>query len=131
MFVHQPERLRRGAIRCDAEHFGLHHVAHLGRNISHKARRWHAKSMQHEIDAVVRVAASRGHSLGHARAPLELRVANGGADRVRIRVAVADYQYFAHIVKQECVVICRRASAEVLAGLTDKESLAHRSRFTG
>ena len=126
----RPERLRGGAIRRHAQHADCITSRTFGRNIGHELGRRHAKGFQHEIDPVVRVAAARRHGFGHARAPLELRVADGGTNGVRVGIAMADDQYFTHVVKEECVVVYCRSAGGVLASLTDRESLANRSRFT-
>ena len=96
MLVHQAQRGGGGRVRLHAKNFGLHYIAHLGRNIGNEARRGHAESFQHKINALVGVAAARGHGFRHAGAPLEFRIADGRADRVRVRIAVADDKNFAH-----------------------------------
>ena len=49
-----------------------------------------------EVNALVGVAAARGHGVGQAGAALEFRVANRRTDGVRVGVPVSDDQYFAH-----------------------------------
>ena len=97
-FIHQPQRFRRRRVGTHAQDFPLHHVGNLRRNVGDEFWRGHAKGVQHEINPVVGVTTARGDGLGHAGAALEFRVADGGANRVRVGVAVADDKYFAHVV---------------------------------
>ena len=89
-FVHEGQGFGGGRIRPDALDLGLHDVADLGRYVRDEAWRRHAEGLQHEIDAVVGVTAASRDGRGHAGAPFEFGVADGGTDRVGVRIAMAD-----------------------------------------
>jgi len=95
-FIHQPQCLRRRGIRANTQDFPLHHIRDLGRDIRDKFRRRRVERFQDEIDAVVGVAAARGNRLGHAGAAFKIGVADGRADRVGVRITMANDQDFTH-----------------------------------
>jgi len=97
-FVHQPQRLRRRRVGPHAQNAPLHHVGNFRRDIGDEFRRGHAECLQHEINPLVGVAGSARPRLGHAGAPLEFRVADGGADGVGVGIFVADDEDFAHAI---------------------------------
>ena len=94
-FVHHGEGFRHRGAGRHADDVARHHIADLGRDIGHEARRGHAESFEDEVDAVIGVAAAGGLRVRGAGAALEFRVGHRGTDRVGVRVAVADDQKFA------------------------------------
>ena len=95
-FVHQPQRLRRRGVGPHAQDFPLHHVGDFRRDVRDEFRRGHAERFQHEINAVIRVAAARGDGFRQTGAALEFRVADGGTDGVRVGIPMADDEDFTH-----------------------------------
>ena len=79
----------------------------FGRNVGDEFRRGHAKRVQHKINPVIGVAAARRHGLGHAGAALEFRVADGGANRVGVRVPMADDKNFTHAKRRRLIAPAR------------------------
>lgn len=96
--LHHAEDFGHGGGGRNAHHVAGHHVADLRRDIRHETRRGHAEGLEHEVDAVVGVAAARGHGVGQAGAALEFRVADGRADGVGVGIAMADDEDFTHAV---------------------------------
>ena len=76
-----------------------HDVADLGGNVGNKTRGRDTERLEHEVDAGVGVATAGGLGMRRAGPALEFGVANGGANRIRVRVAMADDQQFrvAHV----------------------------------
>ena len=94
--VHDAQRLGDGRGGGDRDDIGLHHVADFGGHVRDEARRRDEERLENEINAVVGVATPRGLDVAHAGAALELGVADGRANGVRVRIAVADNENITH-----------------------------------
>jgi hypothetical protein len=112
LFIHDAQRLGRCSLRRHAHDVGLHHVPDFRRHVRDKPRRRYIKRFQNEINAVVGVAAARGDSVGQAGPTLELSVTDGRANRVRVRIPMADDQHFAHSVSTRLTADGRPEQAE-------------------
>ncbi len=88
--IHHPERIGDGGGGRHANHLRDHDITDLGRDIRHKSRRRHAESLEHEVDAVVGVAAARRDGAGQTGTSLEFCIAEGRADRVGIGIPVSN-----------------------------------------
>jgi hypothetical protein len=94
---HYTQRFDQGRARPETDELALHHVSNLRRHIRDKLRRRDAEGAEHEINSVIRIATAGRHRLGRPGAPFELGVADGRADRVRIRITMADDEELAWI----------------------------------
>ena len=97
--VHQAEGFDGGGIGTHTEDAALHDVGDLGGDVRDEDGGGDAKGVQDKIDALVGVAAAGGDGFVHAGAAFEFGIADGGADGIRIRVAMTDYQDFTHLTK--------------------------------
>ena len=83
----------------DADNVPLHHILDARIDIRKKNRGLQTEFVKGEIDALVGISAPGCHGVLHSCCTLELRISDGRADRVHIRVAVADDESF-HILNQ-------------------------------
>jgi hypothetical protein len=83
----------------DADDIPLHDILDTGIDIGKENRGLKTEFVKSKIDALVGVSAPRCYGALHSGCALELRISDGGADRVHIRIAVADNKGF-HILNQ-------------------------------
>ena len=83
----------------DADDIPLHDILYAWIDIGKENRGLETEFIKSEINALVGVSAPCCYCTFHSRCALELRISDSGADRVHIRVAVADDEGF-HILNQ-------------------------------
>jgi hypothetical protein len=83
----------------NADDIPLHDILDAGIDIGKENWGLKTEFVKSEIDALVGISATRCYGALHAGCALELRISDGRADRVHIRIAVADDESF-HILNQ-------------------------------
>ena len=77
-------------VGVDANHVAFHHVAYAVREIADEHWRLDPKPVQHEIDPLVRVPGAGCDHIWGASGTFEVCIGHGRANRIHIRVLVAD-----------------------------------------
>ena len=87
---HGRQRLGHRTIGVRRDELRDHRIAHAGRGIGKKVGLWHAEKVEHEGDALVEGAGARRAHVLHAQPAFEIGIGDGRANRIHVRVAMAD-----------------------------------------